>query len=183
MFLRTLTFAGAMSLALLATLLLTSCRVMKDPVPDATATPEISAVDANSPSLSLKSLQDGKTVSLADFHGRVVLLDFWATWCPPCRASLPHTQALSQSDDVKSGKLAVLAVNLREDPATIRSFMERNKFSFPVLLDPAGTSLEQFNADGIPTFVIIGRNGQVAWQQTGFNEERLSRALQDALGK
>lgn len=123
------------------------------------------------------------SVALSDYKGKVLLLDFWATWCPPCRESLPHTQMLSESADVKNGKLAVLAINAGEPEGTVRDFLRKNGYTFPVLLDPNGTLAGKYHVDGIPNFVIIDKTGKQVFQQAGLDEASLTAALKKALAE
>jgi len=129
---------------------------------------------------------DGNTVTLSELKGKVVFLDFWATWCPPCRESLPHTQALSQHEMAKSGDLVVLAVNAREEVDKVKKFMQDNSYSFRVVLDTNGEVLNRYKVQGIPTFVLIDRGGKVAWVQVGFAkgmEKQMEEAVTKALGQ
>jgi len=140
---------------------------------------------AEAPNFTLIDME-GNEVSLNSLRGKVVFLDFWATWCPPCRNSLPHTQALSQHEKTKSGDLVVLAVNAREDVDKVKKFMQDNKYSFRVLLDKDGKVLDSFKVRGIPTFVLIDREGKVAWVQVGFmpgSEKAMEEAVSQALGQ
>jgi len=140
---------------------------------------------AEAPNFTLIDME-GNEVSLNSLRGKVVFLDFWATWCPPCRNSLPHTQALSQHEKTKSGDLVVLAVNAREDVDKVKKFMQDNNYSFRVLLDKDGKVLDSFKVRGIPTFVLIDREGKVAWVQVGFmpgSEKAMEEAVTRALGQ
>jgi len=137
------------------------------------------------PDFTLSDLEGGE-VSLSSLRGKVVFIDFWATWCPPCRESLPHTQSLSQHERAKSGDLVVLAVNAQEAPDKVKKFMQDNNYSFRVLLDKDGKVLDSFKVRGIPTFVLIDREGKVAWVQVGFGpgtEKALEEAVSKALGQ
>jgi len=137
------------------------------------------------PNFTLTDME-GNEVSLSSLRGKVVFLDFWATWCPPCRNSLPHTQALSQHEKAKSGDLMVLAVNAREELDTVKKFMQDNNYSFRVLMDKEGAVLNAYKVQGIPTFVLIDREGKIAWVQVGFgpgNEKQMEEAVQHALGQ
>ncbi|MGQ9880399.1 MAG: redoxin family protein [Armatimonadota bacterium] len=129
---------------------------------------------------------EGNPVSLSDLKGKVVFLDFWATWCPPCQKSLPHTQSLSQHEKAKSGELVVLAINAREEADQVKQFMQEKGFSFRVLMDKDGAVLDKYKVQGIPTFVLIDREGKVAWVQIGFGsgtEKLMEEALNKALGQ
>lgn len=137
------------------------------------------------PNFTLTDME-GNEVSLSSLRGKVVFLDFWATWCPPCRQSLPHTQSLSQHEKAKSGDLMVLAVNAREELDTVKKFMQDNKYSFRVLMDKEGIVLNAYKVQGIPTFVLIDREGKVAWVQVGFGpgtEKQMEEAVKQALGQ
>lgn len=129
---------------------------------------------------------EGNSVSLSNLKGKVVFLDFWATWCPPCRESLPHTQSLSQHEKAKSGELVVLAINAREEVEQVKQFMQEKGFSFRVLMDKDGAVLDKYKVQGIPTFVLIDREGKVAWVQVGFGsgtEKLMEEAVNKALGQ
>lgn len=137
------------------------------------------------PNFTLTDME-GNEVSLSSLRGKVVFLDFWATWCPPCRNSLPHTQSLSQHEKAKSGELVVLAVNAREELDTVKKFMQDNSYSFRVLMDKEGAVLNAYKVQGIPTFVLIDREGKVAWVQVGFGpgtEKQMEEAVKQALGQ
>ncbi len=139
----------------------------------------------DAPDFTLSDM-DGNTVTLSELKGKVVFLDFWATWCPPCRESLPHTQALSQHEKAKSGELVVLAVNAREELEQVKKFMQDNTYTFRVLLDKDGSVLNKYRVQGIPTFVLIDREGKVAWVQVGFGrgtEKQMEEAVSKLLGQ
>ena len=99
----------------------------------------------------------GRKVKLSSFTGKVVVLNFWATWCPPCREEVPSMQALYD----KLGKLGfeIVAVNLQEDKAKVSSFARTNKMTFPILLDLKGEIGATYGASAIPTSYVIDRRG------------------------
>lgn len=120
------------------------------------------------PALVVKSLQD-KTVDVSKLKGKVVVVDFWATWCPPCRAEIPHLQDLY----VKYGKkgVVVLGVSVGEGKDKPAEFVKSNKLTYTV----AYTNQEQnaqlsktFGFDGIPTTIIIDKKGIVKYADSGF---------------
>lgn len=120
----------------------------------------------------------GSTISLAKYKGKVVLLDFWATWCRPCRIEMPLVQKLY--DEFKAKDLVVFGVNLMEEPAQVKSFLAENGIGFPILLDRDGKVAARYKAEGIPTLVIIGKDGNVSSYFTGLREEDV---LREALAK
>lgn len=104
---------------------------------------------------------DGKTYSLAGLRGKIVLLNFWATWCPPCRKEMPDMEKLSQT--YADQGLVVLAVS-DEARDVVAPFIEKQKYSFPVLLDTDDTVHEDFGVEGIPKSFIFDREGRLAAQ-------------------
>ena len=120
----------------------------------------------------------GSTISLARYKGRVVLLDFWATWCRPCRIEMPLVQKLY--DELKPRGLVVFGVNLMEEPARVKGFLAENGITFPILLDRGGKVAGRYRAEGIPTLVIVGKDGRVSSYFTGVRDEA---TLREALAK
>lgn len=112
----------------------------------------------------LKDLND-KEVSLNDFKGKKVLLNFWATWCPPCRAEMPDIEKLYQEN--KDSDLVVLAVNLGEDKQTVKSFIDKNKYNFTILLDSNEDIATKYNIVSIPTSFFIDKEGNIVSKKVG----------------
>lgn len=113
------------------------------------------------PDFSLKTV-DGKAVKLSDYKGKVVLLDFWATWCPPCVKGLPHVDKLGQDKERSDKGLIVLAVNVQEEAAKVTKFMEAKKLTLNVPMDAEGKASEAYLIQGIPTSVIVDRDGKIS---------------------
>lgn len=107
----------------------------------------------------------GQKVSLSDYAGRPVLINAWATWCPPCQAEMPdlHDLYLKHQDE----GFAVLAVDAGEDSAIVRNFIQQQGFTFPVLLDPQMTLLDRLAIRNYPTSILVGRDGKVKLVQVG----------------
>ena len=108
------------------------------------------------PALALADL-DGKAWTLASLKGRPVLLNFWASWCEPCRAEMPSLELLATRHE-KAG-LVVLSVNYQEALPTIKRFLEALPFSLPILLDREGAAAGAWTARMFPTTVLIDRHG------------------------
>ena len=108
------------------------------------------------PALALTDL-DGKAWSLAALKGRPVVLNFWASWCEPCRAEMPSLELL-QTRHEKAG-LVVLSVNYQEPPPKIRRFLDTLPFSLPILLDREGEAAAAWTPRVFPTTVLIDRSG------------------------
>lgn len=104
---------------------------------------------------------NGKAWTLKSLRGKVVLVNFWATWCPPCRKEMPDLQDLATQ--LKGQDLIVLAIS-DETADKVKPFIASNKYSFPVLLDPGRTVAERFRVDGIPKSFIFDREGKLVAQ-------------------
>jgi thiol-disulfide isomerase/thioredoxin len=115
-------------------------------------------------------LQDlaGRKVKLSGLKGRVVFLNFWATWCGPCRAEMPSMQRLYQK--LKAEGLEVLAVDLREDKGAVQAFAKELGLSFPILLDSDGRVGSAYNAFSIPTTYLLDREGFIFARAVGSRE-------------
>ena len=124
---------------------------------------------------------NGTTWRLADLRGKAVLLNFWASWCEPCRAEMPSLQALA--DRVGPDNLVVLAINYKESPALAAQFAQRTGLTLPVVADPQGAVAQQWGVTIFPSTVLIGSDGRVRavvrgeldW--TGTEAHRLLRPL------
>jgi thiol-disulfide isomerase/thioredoxin len=108
------------------------------------------------PALALTEL-DGKPWSLASAKGRPVLVNFWASWCEPCRAEMPSLELLATRHE-RAG-LVIVAVNYKEPVAKIQKFLDVLPFSLPILLDPDGEAAAAWTPRMFPTTVLIGRDG------------------------
>ncbi len=127
---------------------------------------------------SLKDLQ-GNTVSLSDYRGKKVMLNFWATWCGPCRAEIPHMVKLY--DEIRDQGFEILAVNLRDDVSKITPFVEQFDMRFPVLLDTTGLVGAAYYVRGIPTSVFLDEEGVIQAVHTGTLSDAMLRAYVDKL--
>jgi len=115
--------------------------------------------DDPAPGVELKD-QSGKTFRLADFKGQVVLVDFWASWCGPCRKSLPELDGLQ--DRFASQGVKVVGISLDADEGDASSFLEKVPVRFTILRDPAGQTGEAFAVVAMPTTFLIDRQGRIA---------------------
>jgi cytochrome c biogenesis protein CcmG/thiol:disulfide interchange protein DsbE len=118
------------------------------------------------PLFELKDLS-GKTVALDSFKGHPVMLDFWATWCGPCRISIPHVQEFYMRH--KAGGLVVLGVNMDEDTSEVSDFVKRFKMTYPVLYGGGMPVSSDYQVEGIPHFVFIDLKGNVVQRFEGFS--------------
>jgi peroxiredoxin len=104
---------------------------------------------------------DNHAWTLKDLRGKVVVVNFWATWCPPCRKEMPDLQALY--DEFKGQGLVILAVS-DEDAATVKPFIAERKITYPVLLDPDRNVNKEFQIEGIPKSFVYDRDGKLVAQ-------------------
>ena len=111
---------------------------------------------------------DGGETSLSSRQGSVVLLNFWATWCPPCREELPSMVRLQE--ELGGEEFTILAVSLREERELVASFLEENGFALPVLLDATGQVGTQYGVRGIPTSYVLDKEGRVLGMLVGARE-------------
>jgi peroxiredoxin len=116
----------------------------------------------------------GRPWTLHELHGKVVLVNFWATWCPPCRKEMPDLDTLYRR--FAGQGLVVLAVS-DDDAAKVRAFVEKGKFHFPVLLDPDSKVSQAFHVNGIPKTFIYDRQGRLAAQSIDMRTEKQFLAL------
>jgi peroxiredoxin len=101
----------------------------------------------------------GDVVRLDDFRGKVVLLNFWATWCPTCVSEMPVIEKLHR--ELSGKNFVMLAVNVKESASRVKSFFEKNKLTFTALLDTSGEVTTEFGLRAIPTTFIIDKNGSI----------------------
>lgn len=113
-----------------------------------------------SPDFTLPTL-DGETVTLSGLRGRVVLLNIWASWCPPCRAEMPAMQRVWEEYQARG--LVVLAVNstIQDTPADAQTFVSENGLTFPVLLDTGGEVTRLYRVSSLPTSFFIRADGTI----------------------
>jgi thiol-disulfide isomerase/thioredoxin len=128
------------------------------------------------------SLLEGETKSLSSYKGKVIFLNFWATWCGPCRVEMPSMAALYNKFSDKG--LEILAVNSGEDQATVRSFLNNEGFSFPALLDLDGKVSANYGIQAIPTTFLIDRDGMIILRLVGsidWDTPKIHAALESLL--
>jgi thiol-disulfide isomerase/thioredoxin len=116
------------------------------------------------PPLALKDLA-GRTVSLDDHRGKVVLVNFWATWCEPCREEMPSLRALQQR--LAGQPLEILAVNYGESPSRVKDFLARERVELTALLDPGQQTARAWRVRVLPGSFLVGRDGRVRFSVIG----------------
>jgi len=121
------------------------------------------------PAFTLTNL-DGKSVSLSDFRGKVVVLDFWATWCPPCRREIPDFIDLQK--EYGSQGVQVVGIAL-DEPDKVQAFARQNGMNYPVLLGSDEISMRYGGIEGIPTTFIIDKSGKIVNRFEGFRPRQV----------
>ena len=117
------------------------------------------------PAFEVKSLA-GETFSLAALKGKTVLLDFWATWCGPCRKSMPVLEKISR--EFKNSDLVILGVNTGEERDVVEEFLNKTPLEYPAVLSGESGILESYGVTAYPTFILIGRDGKIIANEVGF---------------
>lgn len=123
-------------------------------------------------------------INLAGFKGKVVYLDFWASWCAPCRKSFPWMNEMERRYD--SDGLVVVAVNLDKERDLAEQFLHDVPARFTVAYDPEGKVAERYGVQGMPSSILIGRDGKVIGTHLGFRTDDISeleKTLKTALGQ
>lgn len=110
----------------------------------------------------------GNSVSLRDLRGKVVFLNFWATWCPPCKLEMPRMKELQR--EFSHAGLVILAVNYREGSEEIKTFYKEHDLTFPALLDSEGKAFDLYQVWSLPTTYLIDRRGAIVGKVIGYRD-------------
>ena len=127
----------------------------------------VQAMDMNSPApdFTLKSLT-GENLKLSELRGNVVLLNFWASWCGPCRQEMPLLEKMHNK--YKGLGFTVMGVNVEEDSSKAKAMAKKDKLSFPVLFDTQSQVSKAYQVSAMPSTVIIDRDGKVRYLHKGY---------------
>lgn len=131
------------------------------------------------PNFNLPGIKTGNLMSLKSHRGKVVYLDFWASWCGPCRQSLPMLNELRK--ELRSKGFEVVAVNLDEDKSEAKKFLKQFPVSYPVLLDPKGRVPQKYDLPGMPTSYLIDRKGKIRKVHVGFKKQDISKIRKEII--
>ncbi len=110
---------------------------------------------------------DGNIHRLQDYRGKPIIINFWASWCPPCREELP---SMNRAWKKIKGEVAMIAINIGEDEATIKRFMQDYTIDFQVLLDKNVSSMQMWPISGLPTTFVVSPDGNIHYQAVGERE-------------
>jgi peroxiredoxin len=131
-----------------------------------------SEVAGMAPAFTLTDL-DGKSVSLVDFRGKVVVLDFWATWCPPCKREIPDFIDLQKEYGSQGVQIVGIAL---DEPDKVKAFARQNGMNYPVLLGSTEIAVKYGGIEGIPTTFIIDKSGKIVNKFEGFRPREVFEA-------
>jgi len=112
---------------------------------------------------------NGDSVQLSSLRGSVVYVDFWATWCPPCRESFPWMESMHQR--YQDLGLEIVAISLDQKRDLIENFLKSHKASFTILQDSEGGTAEAFKVKGMPSSYLVDRKGNIRVRHAGFNDD------------
>lgn len=135
------------------------------------------------PAVVLPTLAGGETLDLANFRGKVVYVDFWASWCGPCRQSLPELDRLRRK---YAENFEVFAINLDENPADGMRFLDKYPVTYPVVSDANARFPEQFGVMGMPTSYLLDRQGNVRFIHQGYRDgdaEKIEAVLKQLIAE
>ena len=130
-----------------------AAQFQKTPWPAAQAQPVLDLLDVQ-----------GQRWSSERLKGRVVVLNFWATWCPPCKEEMPSLQTLHE---IGGGDPLVIGVNVRETASHVRRYVQATGIGFPVVLDPRAELAQRLGVNAFPTTLLMGPDGRVRWRVLG----------------
>ncbi|MBQ9721117.1 MAG: TlpA family protein disulfide reductase, partial [Oscillospiraceae bacterium] len=128
--------------------------------------------------------QYGVTHTLEQYHGKVIFLNFWATWCPPCRAEMPDIQRLYEKYGSDDDEVAILAVatpgyNGEGDEESVKAFLTENGYTYPVLMDASGELIRYYGVSAIPTTFMIDAEGNIYGYVPGAMTEETMQSIID----
>lgn len=130
----------------------------------------------NAPAFSYTTL-DGKSISSDDLKGHVVLLTFFATWCPPCKKELPLIQS-EIFEKISDPNFSMVVVGRKHTPEELKKFKDDNGYSFPIAADPDAKMYDLFASQYIPRNFIIGKDGTFKWISVGFEKSEFDKMLE-----
>ena len=139
-------------------------------------------VDQKAPKFSVQNLLDGEHVSLEQLKGKVVYLDFWASWCPPCLKSFPFMEQLKQKYSKRG--LVVIAISLDEKFDDAWLFLNQTQASFVIAHNNRGDIATRYDVQAMPSTYLIGRDGKIKLRHLGFNsgdKDKLQRIIESVL--
>lgn len=120
------------------------------------------------PSFKARTIDGSKSVAVEDYRGKVILIDFWASWCPPCLKSLPKYNDLRR--EIGTDNFEIVAVNVDENTEDAKKFLAKHPVSYPIAKDPKGILPGVFGVKAMPTSYLVDKNGVVKYVHAAFKE-------------
>ncbi len=142
------------------------------------------SVGDTAPSFKARSIDGSSNVSLEDYRGKVVLIDFWASWCPPCLRSFPKYDDLRR--EIGTTDFEIVAINVDENTEDAKKFLAKHPVAFPIVKDPKGVLPGVFGVKAMPTSYLIDQNGVVKYVHAAFKEgdiEKLRVEIEKLIAK
>ena len=133
-----------------------------------TPVPGIPRIGTRAPAFTLENA-NGQKVSLVDYRGKTVILNFWATWCPPCRSEMPAINAAAKANP----NVVVMAIDLQEGPLPVRDYVQQLGLSFTPLLDTSGQVTALYHVNSLPSSFFVGPDGTVRAINVGAMDQRM----------
>jgi len=171
---------AALAFALLTILLLAGCGREAELTPDETT---LTVLGQTAPGFEVVTL-GGEAFDLESQRGKVVLINFFATWCPPCRDELPHLEK-EIWQRFRDRPFALIVVGREEDDDVLRPFAEKYGYTFPIAGDPDRAAFGKYASQYIPRNVVVGPDGMILFQSQGFEKDEFSEmviVIEGALG-
>lgn len=131
------------------------------------------SLDESAPEFSLPDIYSGESKALKEYRGKVVYLDFWASWCGPCRQSLPLLNKLRK--ELGADRFEVIAINLDSNPEDGKRFLEKYPVEYPVLTDTTGETPQKYQLTGMPTSYLIDQQGNLKGVHQGFRSSDIDK--------
>jgi peroxiredoxin len=138
------------------------------------------SVGSTAPAFALKDV-DGKPFDLADYRGKVVLLDYWATWCVPCRSEIPHF--VEFQDKYASQGFQVMGISMDDGPQPVQEFYKQFKMNYPVAMGTTQLAESYGGILGLPVTFLVGRDGKIAAKYVGLTETSVIQQKLESLLK
>jgi peroxiredoxin len=139
----------------------------------------------SAPTFSLRDI-NGKQVSLEDYKGSVVLINFWATWCGPCQTEMPHLEKIYTEHKDKGFVVLAVSADDARNASKVKPLIKRNGYTFPVLLDKDSSVVNQYNPESVlPYNVLINKEGNVIWRKVSYapgEEVEIREKVEEAIG-
>ena len=170
-------FKNKPQLLLLLLIPILSMTLYANPVPGTSAL----TVKKAATNFTVRDVDSGTTYSLTDFRGTVVLLDLFATWCPPCQISLPFLQQLHAQYSYSELRIISVDIDQSESQSLVSTFRQEENMDWIVSLDQSSLINAEYGTGNIPTFYIIDQDGDIQWTDSGFSNEETKPAMSSAI--